>query len=46
MVKMANTVFGKQYGNKPKCIPLPANTIGKLRENTADHLKKQVLEQT
>lgn len=41
-----SVINGKQHGSKLICICLPANTIGKPRGNTADHLKKQVLEQT
>lgn len=42
---MTEITHGKQYGDKLKYIPLPANTVGKHIENTARDLKKQVVEQ-
>ncbi|CAM5136722.1 unnamed protein product [Natator depressus] len=45
VVKMDEIIHGKQYGDKLKCIPLSANTVGRCIENIAEDLKKQVLEQ-
>ncbi|CAM4646942.1 unnamed protein product [Lepidochelys kempii] len=45
VVKMDEIIHGKQYGDKLKCIPLSANTVGRHIEDTAEDLKKQVLEQ-
>lgn len=42
---MDEIIHGKQYGDKLKCIPLSANTVGRRIENIAEDLKKQVLEQ-
>lgn len=42
---MVEIIHGKQYGDKLKCIPLSANTVGRRIENIAEDLKKQVLEQ-
>uniref|UniRef100_K7GJS8 DUF4371 domain-containing protein n=1 Tax=Pelodiscus sinensis TaxID=13735 RepID=K7GJS8_PELSI len=44
-VKMVEIIHGKQYGDKLKCFPLSASTVGRRIENIAEDLKKQVLEQ-
>lgn len=35
VVKITQITNGKQYGDKVKCIPLSANTVGKHIGNTA-----------
>ena len=45
MIKVTQITHAKHYGNKLKCIPLSVNTIGRCVEDTAEDLKKQVLEQ-
>lgn len=45
VAKMGKIVCGKQYGNKLKCFPLSANTVGRSIENIAEDLQKQILEQ-
>jgi len=44
-VKIAEIIHTKQYGNKLKCTPFSVNTAGRCTEDTAEHLKKQVLQQ-
>lgn len=48
MVKVDETIQGKQYGNKlkcTKCTPLSANTVGISTEDIGEDLKKEVLNQ-
>lgn len=45
MIKIAEIIHTKQYGNKLKRTPLSANTVGRWTEDTDEDLKKQVLKQ-
>lgn len=45
MVKMTEIyIHRKQYGDKLKCIPLSATTVGRYIENIPEDVKKKVLE--
>ena len=41
---MSAVIHAKQYGDKLKCIPLSADTVGNFLENIAKDLKKQIVE--
>ena len=44
-VKIIEIIQAKQYGNKVQHTPLSVNTVGRCIGDTAEDLRKQVLEQ-